>query len=314
MSSLSHGVTEEEKNWLARGQQKKDVSWCENGVRMFKALLQSDPVNIRYKLKLAELLLELGRDEKMRQFRYDDARELFDEVLLHDPNEIVAHYHLAVLDINDHKWTSAIEHLTLYQAFEDCVDESRVKTLCYLAVAYHHLDETDEAQELFDQALALNEQWNNETIEFTKFNLGIRPYETSKPYIMLSSEDDKPRYLDDDEYDEARRPVSGMVILNMALNKPSFNGPKKSVHMGQMLAELLAVLLSKPSVIRSAELVEWSDSKLKPSDVKVYINRLRESIRSCFDEPIDDVLKTHRGLNGYEWNYPCSYRIIRRTT
>ena len=303
--------TSEEKDWMDQVTTLDEKEWWRKGVKLYRRLLNSDPQNVRFKQRLGELLLELGRDKKMREFHYKEARNLFEEILSFYPDHLYAHYHLGVLDVNDCQWNDAITHLKIPVESIHFEEELRVKAICYLAVAYHHLDYTEDAEELLQKALSLNTELNNEAIEFAKYNLSLRPIETSKPYFIESSEWD--RYLDPDEYDQYRRARPGTIILNLSLEKPEFIGQKKTVMLSRACAELLAYLMENHRVINAEEIKKnvYGEDKSQ-TIVKTNISRLRKQINPCFGEPATEIIKTYRGP-AYKWNWSGDYRIIRRT-
>lgn len=86
-----------ENEWLEEQGIIPEDEWLEKGIVLYRDFLKIKPDNAQYKYCLARLLLEKGRDEKLRHDNYKIAHQLFNEVIKLMPKQCQAHYHLGVI-------------------------------------------------------------------------------------------------------------------------------------------------------------------------------------------------------------------------
>lgn len=58
------------RNWKKREGSIKESVWLNEGIKIYRDLLDQNPNNIDYKAKLAKLLIRSGTDEKLKYVNF----------------------------------------------------------------------------------------------------------------------------------------------------------------------------------------------------------------------------------------------------
>jgi hypothetical protein len=97
-----------EDNWLDReglDEGEERHAWLEEGGGLYKQFIELDKKEPRYSITLADLYLEVRRDEKMRKGNHLAAYQALRMATIHAPNKPDAFYHLSfILAKEKRKW------------------------------------------------------------------------------------------------------------------------------------------------------------------------------------------------------------------
>jgi tetratricopeptide (TPR) repeat protein len=193
----------------------------------FRRALRVDPMNIRGHFDLAVTYYELHRWEealkelslimtmapyysraaelvgeiRLRRNEPEEARAMFDQMLVADPDSYAAHYHLGMLATQKRDWQEAEQHFSAAVRSDPLSAEAHNG----LGVVYLQTGKSEPAQQAFQQAIRLEPKWAE-----THFNLGL-------VYRQLNRRDEAAR-----EFREALADDPQFRPAREALGSPEF--------------------------------------------------------------------------------------------
>src|SRR5690606_8423144 len=131
-------------------------------IELYNKFLEIDKKNPRYSITLANLYLELGRDEKMRRGNYQEAYSILRKASIYAPNNPDAFYHLSfIFAIQERKWETVIFYGN--EALEKGIEHNKkIKLLCNFALAYSRLGYVQKGRQLLNEAYNLDKSLEHE--------------------------------------------------------------------------------------------------------------------------------------------------------
>ena len=88
--------------------------WIEEGIDLQRRLMEACPKEVRHKMQLAKLLLQHGRDEKIKYGNRTKALPLFQEALEMNPEDPYPRYHIGYIHFLDKRWEEVVEQFTVF--------------------------------------------------------------------------------------------------------------------------------------------------------------------------------------------------------
>ncbi|MCQ6275982.1 hypothetical protein JMM81_13645 [Bacillus sp. V3B] len=189
-----------EDNWLDRegldeGEERN--AWLEEGVELYKQFIQLDKKEPRYSITLADLYLEVGRDEKIRKGNHLAAYQTLRMATIHAPNKRDAFYHLSfILAKEKRKWEAVLFYGNEALA-KGMKGSKQIKLQCNLAVGYARLGYIGKALTLIEEAKRLDT--NNDHEWFIDL-YADRMKENRREPILLKGSNEKRKFVSKDDY------------------------------------------------------------------------------------------------------------------
>jgi len=320
MNSIQELLAQEEQ-WELKEGSIDDEDWYQEGIYLYKELLRLQPKEKRYKHNLAKLYLKQGRNEKLKIENYENyekARELLEEALHYDNDNPDTHYHLGYIALFQRRWKDAIQHFEKRLAMQKKNHHQEIMSLFNLAISYHEIGDKKTATERYRQAKALDPEKKYSTqSEYVMMFQELAGDETKRiedyeKSFELTTSDRRTRYISFKEVNKIISRHDGKTaILYIANYGSKFIGPLDSVELSHIDLKLLYLLLRsrRPLNVSEIRLEVWNTDE-RPEQVRVYIKRLRERLKVCFEEPMTEIIKAepdHR----YVWNSIRPFIIIR---
>ncbi|WP_423798219.1 winged helix-turn-helix domain-containing protein [Neobacillus sp. SAB-20_R2A] len=318
MHSKMEELLDFEDNWLDReGLDEGDGRnvWLEEGIRLYTRFQELDRKEPRYSIMLANLYLQLGRDEKMRRGNYRRAYEILRRATTYSPDKPDAFYHLSfILAEEDRKWEAVLFYGK--EALEKGIDGSRrIKLLCNLALAYIRIGYPRKGEDLIREASTLDVK--KEQLWFIELYRDKMKKRQMEP-ILLKGNDEKRKRITHHDMDQILEDAMNgkYVVLNLADSEKLVYGSSDTVRLEPKQAELLGYLIDNKGIYCDKNRIEkavWNDQVLNPAVVKRYIAGIRGKLAQAMgrNDIRQSVLITTR--NGeYVWNADIPAKVLRK--
>ncbi|WP_312755875.1 hypothetical protein [Rummeliibacillus suwonensis] len=152
--SLTQQLREREKTWQANSEDTD--GWYEEGINLYQQLLRIDPFNYSdYNKKLANLMLEKARNEKMLHGNMLTAERLLKRVIDIEPDCSEIYYRLAFINAYTKKWEAVLFYaneaidlgISLYE---------EIKLSALMGCAYTQIGLKRRGKEQFEHAFMQN--------------------------------------------------------------------------------------------------------------------------------------------------------------
>lgn len=306
-----------EDDWLERecvDEGDELYAWLEEGIELYKKLIQVDPKESRYFVTLAELYLQWGRDEKIRKGNYHSASRLLKQASIYAPTKPDAFYHLSfILADEDQRWEAVLFYAK--EALEKGIDGSkRIKLLCNIALAYARLGYTQQAMRYIKEASETDQigehRWFME-LYMDRIKKGM-----TKP-ILLKEQENERKIVSKREADKLKdEAIDGKcIVLDLSADEKYIHASKDVVRLERKEAEILGYLMEhqmKSCSKRSIEQAVWHDRPVSSSAVKRYIASLRRKLAQAMGRTdiSDHILVTTE--DGYVWKVDIPSVVLRK--
>ncbi|MBU8919071.1 winged helix-turn-helix domain-containing protein [Bacillus sp. FJAT-29953] len=307
-----------EDNWLDReGLDEGDGrnGWLEEGIRLYTRFLELDRKEPRYSIMLANLYLQLGRDEKIRRGNYLRAYDILRRATIYSPDKPDAFYHLSfILAEEDRKWEAVLFYGN--EALEKGIDGSkRIKLLCNLALAYTRIGYPRKGSDLIREAVTLDVK--KEQLWFIELYMDKMKKKQMEP-ILLKENDEKRKRITHHDIDQILDDAMNgkYVVLNLADSEKLVYGSSDTVRLEPKQAELLGYLIDNKGIYCDKSRIEkavWNDQVLNPAVVKRYIAAIRRKLAQAMgrNDIKESVLRTTQ--NGeYVWIADIPAKVLRK--
>jgi tetratricopeptide (TPR) repeat protein len=312
ISDLTQLETIEDELW-AQNDDHTSEAIKEELIHLYRRMWELQPDEIRYERSIAKLLLELGWDLKRQRVNYEKARKFFEELIqLKKPAKVpIAHYRLGFIHYYNKKWEQAIFH------FKQAVGEMLPSRRETDVEPWARLDES----QLIKANARLAMAYKNKSIEVAKRTISLyetcsEPDETNRPYMQelkaeILIEEEKPfvcvsstevKSMNEREFRQLKEREDVLILdyTDYARKYLYVSGVSRHI-TGRNLEILRKLLLSVEPI------PQWKlEHEIGIRQASVYMNRLREFLRSCGLESEAIVAD-----NGYKWIHPHSYLIYR---
>lgn len=304
-----------EDDWLSREDLDgvENRAWLEEGIDIYKQLIQIDQNEQRYSITLADLYLGAGRDEKMRIGNHRNAFNILWLATLHAPNKPDAFYHLSfVLAKEKRKWEAVLFYGN--EALEKGISGSRrIKLLCNLSLGYARLGYIIKSRALIEEAKILDTNHDNEWfIELFTDQIKVK----RKEPVLLKESNKKRVSVSLNDYNKVIESATegSCVVLDLTKDASYFRGLQDDVSLEQKEAEVLGFLMENTMKSCSKSQIEssiWLDQQIGSATVKRYISSLRRKISKAMgrDDISNSVLVTTK--DGYEWKSDIQSYVLR---
>ncbi|SMQ81292.1 Transcriptional regulatory protein, C terminal [Bacillus sp. OV166] len=306
-----------EDNWLDRDGLDEGGErnlWLEEGIRLYKRFLDLDRKEPRYSIHLADLYLQLGRDEKMRRGNYHTAYDILRKASLYTPSKPDAFYHLSfVLAEESRKWEAVLFYGK--EALEKGIEGSkRIKLLCNLALGYSRMGYVQKALELIQEAQKSDGQGEHSWfIQLYKDKMKLK----RKEPILLKEIDENRTMITNRDLDQlVEEAEKGQcVVLNLAGPEKLFYGIKDTIRLEPKQANLLGYLIENKGIYCTKSRIEnavWNDQTVNPTTVRRYISAIRKKLSQAMGRnDIDKNILETTGLGEYVWKAEISAKVLR---
>lgn len=310
-------LLEEELEWERLQEKLDDNEWRQRGIKLYKKLCKIEPREPRYKRSLAKLLMSAGRDEKTRKFNYMEAERLFNDVLelfgsgdhaLKANYYIEAHYRLGCIKYIHKKYDEAVRYFKIVLEADAPTKDLLIKTLCYCGAAYISLGEKEKGRDCFRRARDMVTDGEYSTFLEMEYTVHVAITE-NKPFILYSKSDGEYHITINKANEIADLVDEQIVVLDM--RELILTGPKDTTPLSLKEVLILQYLMKHhDTYLSSIKILDYVwEGEGGMNIVKVNISRLRNRLKRCFHEPINDIIISKRGY-GYRWNYPGEFYII----
>lgn len=305
-----------EDNWFDRdGLDEGDErnSWLQEGIELYKQFIQLDKKEPRFSITLADLYLQMGRDEKMRRGNHLVAYRVLREATIYAPTKPDAFYHLSFVLANEkRRWEAVLFYGK--EALGKGIDGSqRIKLLCNLALGYSRLGYPVQAMEYIAKACRLDQNNEHEwfiELYFDKINQRLR-----EP-ILLKEPNEKRKTVSEQDYRRIKENAmeGKCVVLDLATDEKYFYGINDAMRLERIEGEILGYLIDHQLTSCPKKRIEeavWLDGKVGSSAVKTYIARLRKKLSQAMgrDDILESILVTT--TDGYEWRADIQSIVLR---
>jgi tetratricopeptide (TPR) repeat protein len=304
-----------EDSWLERDgldEGEDRTAWLAEGVELYKQFIKLDKKEPRYSITLAELFLEVGRDEKIRRGNHFAAYRTLREATIYAPNKPDAFYHLSfVLAKEKRKWEAALFYGN--EALQKGITGSkRIKLLCNVALGYARLGYVVKAFELFQEARKLDV--DDELDWFIELYVDQMKENRREP-ILLKESNEKRRFVSRDHYtsviDDA---LDGKCVVLDLTKEDKYFRAADDIRLERKEAEILGYLMDNAMTSCPKERIEesiWDERKVSASAVKRYMASIRRKLKQAMgrDDIAENVLVTTD--KGYEWRAEKKSIVLR---
>lgn len=305
---LYQQLLQRESEWLEQEGWMDERRWIEEGIDLQRQLINECPGEVRHKTQLAKLLLQHGRNEKIKYGNRTKALPLFQEALEMNPEDPYPHYHIGYIHFLDNRWEEAVDHFTVFLRRPRLPVVYRVRALCASAISHHMLGNEEKARCLLEEASSADK----EGIHSTEIKLALIHLERPVhhyPFMLINSEGEK-RSISREEAEILSEEVgTDGFLLDLRAHRMELTGPRDTIRLSETRARLLECLWTAQKALTNEQIAEkvWGERD-KFRVVKTTISRLRQQISRCLKEPADHVIQ-HDG-NGYRWNSASPWKII----
>lgn len=305
-----------EDNWLDReglGGDNERNSWLEEGIQLYKEFLDLDNKEPRYSVTLADLYLQVGKNEKIRRGNYLESYKILRKATIYSPNKPDAFYHLSfVFAREDRKWEAVLFYGR--EALEKGIGGSkRIKLLCNLALGYSRLGYVHKGMEYIKEAQASNV--NNDYDWFIELYLDKIKLNLKEP-ILLKGQQENRKPVSKRDYEQIKNDAMDgkCIVLDLAADEKYLYTSEDAIRLERKEAEILGYLMEHPMTSCPKARIEetvWMDRAVGNTTVKRYISSLRIKLSKALkrDDINESVLFTTN--NGYEWKVDKQSIVLR---
>lgn len=305
-----------EDSWLDRdgldeGEDRN--AWLEEGIQLYKQFIQLDKKELRYRIVLAELYLELGRDRKIRQGNYLRAYDTLRLATIYAPNKPDAFYHLSFILAKEKRRWEAVLFYGNEALAKGLTGSKQIKLFCNMALGYARLGYVSKALELFEKAKKLDQEKEYEWFIELYFD---QMKENRREPILLKETNEKRKSVTKRDYDKVLEDAMDgkCVVLDLTREDKFFCGIKDAVRLERKEAEILGYLMDHAMTSCPKKRIEesiWDDRKVSPSAVKRYIASIRRKLSQAtgLDNIAASMLATTS--DGYKWKTDIPSIVLR---
>lgn len=283
--------------------------WYQKGINLYRELRHIDPFNyIDYSTKLANLMIEQARSEKMLHGNIRTAEKLLKEVIDIEPEHSEIFYRLAFINEHSKKWEAVLFYANEALNQGITLDEE-IKLSALMGYAYIQIGLKRHGKELFEHALSLdtNKEWT----------LFIENYkELSNQRIPLNRKQQK----ESDKSIEVALQYTRenlCCILSAYSNYNCLITSSNEISLDSKEAELLAFLVqnSDQPVTRFKILShiwpELAKDNPKTNVVKRNIYSLRKKCEGAFETIYNPKELIAFEQNGYHLKFPVKVEVFK---
>jgi DNA-binding winged helix-turn-helix (wHTH) protein len=311
-------LLDQEDEWMDReiveaGDERN--AWLDEGIRLYSHFLSIDKQEPRYSITLADLFLNLGRDEKIRRGNRERAYNTLRKATIYSPEKPDAYYHLSFLLAKEkRKWEAVLFYGK--EALEKGIKgNKRIKLLCNLALGYSRLDYGQKGRDLINEAQTLDVKRENDW--FIELYTDKISSQVSEP-ILLKAPGEKRKQASRRDLQKIKdEAIEGRcVLLDFTTAQKQFTGIKDTVYLELKQAEMLGYLIDHQMISCSKHDIEsaiWLDENVGSTAVRRYIGALRDIIALAMGMEREDVKNqiVVTTENGYKWNADIPAFVIR---
>jgi tetratricopeptide (TPR) repeat protein len=305
-------LIDEIRNWKNREGSVKESVWLNEGIRIFRRLLDETPEEIEYKTNLAKLLIRSGTDEKLKHVNLMNARNLFEEVVKIFPYNGEALYRLGHICYENNEFETSIEYFK--KAVKQSLSEIRLfRAYSAISKAYYHLGEEVQSKNYLQHVIELDKEKN-----FTSEINEVRSLITQDGHLkrLVRYSDGFNLFITVEEAEKLSMDgdSDGEAILDLSHFHPSFNGSIDAIRLERKEAEILSYLIERDyKFVSMDELLNvWEEGEQpKLSTIRANISRLRRKVRSCLPDDNNEFIVSKRGI-GYRWMCSIPTKIIKQ--
>jgi len=306
-----------EDHWLDReclNEGDERNAWLEEGIDLYKQLIQLDPKEPRYAITLADLYLQWGRDEKIRRGNYHNAYRILRKATIYAPTKPDAFYHLSFIFANEErKWEAVLFYGK--EALEKGIDGSkRIKLLCNVALGYARLGYIQKATGYIKEAYDLDKM--GEHGWFIELYIDRMKKKGTEPILLKEPKEKRKTVSRRDANQVKEDAMEGKcVVLDLAQDEKYFYGYNDAVRLERKEAQILGYLMDHEMTSCSKHSIEqaiWHDRPVSNSTVKRYISSLRRKLTQAMgrDDIAENILVTTP--EGYEWKADLRSIVLRK--
>lgn len=312
-------------NWENRKETMPPTKWIQQGINLYRELLDEDPDNIKYKEELAKLLSTKGKDEKLFSFNLGEAEQLFKEVLEVNPDHSEAHYRLGHIYFekgNFYKKSANQSKMEKFynesvRWFEKALNyplsnTQLVRTYCTLAKAYHFLEYFSDSYEYLKKATEADNE-RNFTAEIKDAEKVIT--ENKEKDIITRCSDGSSLLIKSEEVPDfiLETEENGEIALDLSSPQPTILGNEHVEILERRAACILYVLDNKKDTFVSLEEImqEVFENQIKSlNSIKSYISEIRKILKRCSPNDFEgNPIINKRGI-GYQLNRNIKLNIV----
>jgi tetratricopeptide (TPR) repeat protein len=295
---------DQENLYVDRG---KTADWIQKGIVLYEKLLNLEPKNNFCRYRLANLYLDQGTDIKLHggPEKYQEAQKVLKKALRYNKEDALIYYRLGFLSFYEGEFLqSAVYFDSFLKYYEKCRDsvvteEKYYRAKCKLVLSckkYH-----DRIKQELDIVYPKIEDPKIVSILEELQDSTFLDKENDFLYIAFDKENGRID-LTWDDYKSLSVPSQNEIVFDL-INplSPTFKTTLGEQIIGPQQSKLLILLMLSNDLVPPWKI----GNKLKLSSVPIYIKRLRERLKTCFNENIKDVIQ-----EGYQFKWPGNYRVI----
>lgn len=310
-----------EEDWWEReelGDEEEHNAWLEEGVELFNAYIKLDHHEPRYRITLADLYLQWGRDEKIRLGNKRQAEKILHHAIRYSSKNADPYYHLSFLIAGsgkrDEQWTSALFYAK--EALEYKLDEQKkVKLFCHMALGYMHLGLKEKAQELIIKADRLDKENKNDLNWFVQlYTDKLKTIQNGK--VLHKTPEQEREVVSRKSFEKFReRAFEGKcVVLDLSRADKFFYGKYDTPRLEAREADVLGYLMERSNQPCSKEEIEkavWIGGEIGETAVKRYVSSIRKKLNWALkrEDIKESVLVWENGC--YIWKLDMEQHVLR---
>jgi len=298
-------------SWKKREGLIKESVWLAQGIELYREQLNKNPEDRETKMNLANLLIRSGTDEKMQYVNLQKAQQLFEEVLVLNPNDVDALYRLGHISYENREYEKSIFYFE--KAIELPLSEIRTfRVFCTMSKSFAKLFDDEKALIFFQKAKEMDKE-RNFTNEMTELEQLIKENGRLQRQVRYPDGTTISLPLDNMEQLQAETAEDNEAELDVSHFHPTFTGPEDFTRLERKEAEILRMLIERnPHYVSIKELLNVWDEGETPEEatVKAYISKIKRKVGKCFAEDSSPIITNKRG-QGYRWTCEVPTKIIK---
>jgi tetratricopeptide (TPR) repeat protein len=301
--------------------------------------LKAEPQNRDVKAQLAEHLLLMGREEKFKHYREDDAKTMFEQVLVIDGWHAGAHYHLGFIAYQHGRLDDAEDHLHKALDSTELDELKHAKANAYLAAVYFALGRTDEAEPFLQAAydarqrfVATEKPWENDAVESAEQSKqrGLSKRAGEAAMFVKITPSGQTLLTETELYEDEETVLMAIgepgaaidLVMNRIVRSEGAKGSWFTALAEREFAHVHSACILEKLLLQAEAGVshrDFAEEELQDElQFKTYISRLRNELKTGFapgtdmTELIFNQKKTSRQPSTYFWRGPKQFIIYSR--
>jgi tetratricopeptide (TPR) repeat protein len=298
-----------EDAWYDREETDESAQWLEEGIELYKKLIEADKKEQRFAIMLADLYLQSGRDKKMRLGNRHAAYSVLRLATKYAPDKPDAFYHLSFIFAEEKRQWEVVLFYGKEALEKGIAGNERIKLLCNLALAYTRLGYIAQGRAYILQARNLDVQ--NEHTWFIQLYEDKMKQRNQEPILLGESHSERIRSTRHNREELKEAAMNGTcIVLDLTEDEKYLYGVNDAVRLPRIEALVLGYLIENGAATKEQiEKAVWIDNVVGSSKVKRNVSALRTKILQATGKSEVPCLPYKDGQ--YKWLSPLKSIVLR---